>query len=497
MPLVLDHGLRVDLTPIQLHSWLQLAIEFYISYVTQPSNGDGGGGSGTDLLSPSKASLSRLPPVAGLLERENQVIDPWGSLFSLLHLIGRRLGWEFEADIFNKTREAQWQYLVSQFNRAKQTHSDSGYKQVLYMAVVLFMQSFYFYVSHIDTDMSAGGGTGGHSTPVVLVEGFSPDAEETVSHPRTKKQKVDSTNQPQVIISSTISNAQTLLSNFTMARKCYELLHAREELREDFKELYTRWKPETWAWINHLQIDVAIFQGNFQEATGQLQNFLDTAMGKMRTRYALQRASCHYCLRNYSKACELILDVINTIPESEGSEYEESERLATPAGPGRFLLMLQCAEKEILPYCIQLLVASLNERMYSTHCTDTVLAHLIILLQYDWPQQENLFCSIIRRIQRQGTFTYNMFFSYIFVTDILEEFAFLDTAEGGRINLDILPVSTKALAQQRTVTRGVNKGVKEDFRAALEKQVGRLQEPCQRIIRKFLKDERTVFLQHM
>ena len=41
-------------------------------------------------------------------------------------------------------------------------------------------------------------------------------------------------------------------------------------------------------------------------------------------------------------------------------EYEQSERLGTPAGSGRHLLMLQCSEKEFLPYCIQLLVACLK-----------------------------------------------------------------------------------------------------------------------------------------
>lgn len=53
-------------------------------------------------------------------------------------------------------REVQWQYIVSQFNRAKQTHSDGGYKQVLHMAVVLFIQSFYFYVSHVEANIAAG-----------------------------------------------------------------------------------------------------------------------------------------------------------------------------------------------------------------------------------------------------------------------------------------------------------------------------------------------------
>ena len=31
--------------------------------------------------------------------------------------------------------------------------------------------------------------------------------------------------------------------------------------------------------------------------------------------------------------------------------------------------------------------------------------------------------------------------------DILEEFAYLKTDEGGKVNLDILPISTKAIAQ--------------------------------------------------
>lgn len=60
------------------------------------------------------------------------------------------------------------------------------------------------------------------------------------------------------------------------------------------------------------------------------------------------------------KACELILDIILAVPESEMLEYEQSERLGTPAGSGRHLLMLQCTEKEFLPYCIQLLVACLK-----------------------------------------------------------------------------------------------------------------------------------------
>ena len=44
------------------------------------------------------------------------------------------------------------------------------------------------------------------------------------------------------------------------------------------------------------------------------------------------------------------------------------------------------------------------------------------------------------------------------------------------------------------MTRGVNKGVKEDFKAALEKQVGRVLESSDILIRRFLQDEREELL---
>lgn len=49
----------------------------------------------------------------------------------------------------------------------------------------------------------------------------------------------------------------------------------------------------------------------------------------------------------------------------------------------------------------------------------------------------------------------------------------------------------------RTVTRGVNKGVKQDFQAALEKQVIRSEENIENIIRHFFVDERDLLLHHL
>lgn len=104
---------------------------------------------------------------------------------------------------------------------------------------------------------------------------------------------------------------------------------------------------------------------------------------------------------------------------------------------------------------------------------------MVVLLQYDWPQGEMLFLKAIEKICQQGSFQYENFFNYVtsilcfsslmnrgrkseFVNkiiqitslcsllvsinscllsdiDMLEEFAYLRTPEGGRIQLELLP----------------------------------------------------------
>lgn len=51
--------------------------------------------------------------------------------------------------------------------------------------------------------------------------------------------------------------------------------------------------------------------------------------------------------------------------------------------------------------------------------------------------------------------------------------------------------------RQRTVTRGVNKGVKEDFRATMEKQISRSNEPIEKVIYQFLTEEKSLILANL
>ncbi|ESP02366.1 hypothetical protein LOTGIDRAFT_237998 [Lottia gigantea] len=494
LPLVLQKNRPMTIPTIQLFIWLQRAVEFYISFITQPNTMDTP--LSPDMMSPTKALSKKIINIPGLLERESQILDPWGNLFRLLQLVGTHAGWEMEPDVFTKSRDYQWQYLLSLYNRYKTGGiTDEKRKQILYTCTILFLQCLYSYVSHVDADNFAGVfSSTGLTAPVVLLEGFRSDNDDTSSQPQVKRLRQDRS-QPNIQPSASIHNSSNIIQNFLTAFKCFELLHSSDELRREFITLCQNWQMETWSWMGHFQTDMFLYQGLHQKAVAQIQNFILASKEKMKTRMSLQLSCCFYCLGNFSKACEVVMDTIEFLEMP--SEIEEVKDNVVVSGQGRQLLLLQCLDNEILPYCIQLLITCIKEKAFSSLSNDMLLGHLLILLQYDWPKQDELFNDIIKKIRTQGSFTYNLFFHYVYCIDILEEFALLDTQEGGRVNLDIMSVSTKAISQQRTVTRGLNKGVKEDFRATLEKQVQNLGEPIPNVIHRFLKDERDLIIKNL
>ena len=79
---------------------------------------------------------------------------------------------------------------------------------------------------------------------------------------------------------------------------------------------------------------------------------------------------------------------------------------------------------------------------------DLAIGHAIVLLQYDWPNQAGLFEELLAKIRRQGQFSYQPFAPYVIQVDILEEFMYLATEQGGsgEIMLDIFPPSAAQLA---------------------------------------------------
>jgi integrator complex subunit 10 len=46
---------------------------------------------------------------------------------------------------------------------------------------------------------------------------------------------------------------------------------------------------------------------------------------------------------------------------------------------------------------------------------------------------------LMERIRQQGSFSYSLFQNYVVNVDVLEEFMYLSTEQGGGITLDIMP----------------------------------------------------------
>uniref|UniRef100_A0A8C9VYF7 Integrator complex subunit 10 n=1 Tax=Scleropages formosus TaxID=113540 RepID=A0A8C9VYF7_SCLFO len=160
------------------------------------------------------------------------------------------------------------------------------------------------------------------------------------------------------------------------------------------------------------------------------------------------------------------------------------------------LRLLPCTTKAVLPFCLQLMLACFKLRAFMDNRDDLALGHVIVLLQHDWPLGEALFLKAIDKICQQGSFQYENFFNYVTNIDMLEEFAYLRTTEGGRVQLELLP-NQGMLIKHHTVTRGITKGVKEDFRLAMERQVARCGENLLSVLHRFCINERVILVQSL
>ncbi|KAK3107684.1 hypothetical protein FSP39_019808 [Pinctada imbricata] len=491
LPLVLQRQKAGEIPPSKLYHWLKMAIDFYISYVTHPPSGHSSTVQG-EMLSPTKSSKRQIP-IPGLFERECQVTDPWGNLLKTFLLIGQHLGWEPQQELFSPQRETNFKQLFTLYNRSKQAGKDVNLHQILYTAVILFLHCLFAYVSAVDPESFIG--TNSNHLPLVMVEGFKQESASESSP--SKKLKTQTDTSPKLLATSSVPDSQHIISSFSTAFKCYELLHSSTELQREFMSLCEMWHMETWTWMGHFQTDMLIYQGAFMDAIAHLQNFSTANKESMKVRSSLQMACCFFSLHKYMKACELVLNVIKEVSVQDAATQmtNRSQVDKSHIDPSRrSLLLTVCSQTEILPYCVELLIACYKTKLNSAKSDDLALGHLIILLQYDWPKFQHVLSDVVQKIQKQGSFIYNLFFNYVINVDILEEVTFLKSQEGGKINLDILCISTKAIAQQRAVTRGVNKGVKEDFKVAMEKQVSRCEENIDKLIMKFLCEERQSLL---
>ncbi|NXR46047.1 INT10 protein, partial [Hippolais icterina] len=529
LPLIINNP-DVRLPASLLYKYLNKAAEFYINYVTrstQPESQYQGSQDSSDIMSPSKRSSQKYV-IDGLTEKSSQITDPWERLFKILSVVGMRCEWQMDkgrrsyGDILHRMKDLC--RYISNFD----SEAHIKYKnQVVYSTMLVFFKNAFQYVSNIQPSLFQGPNAP-NQTPLVLLEdvpNIYGDADIDRNKHIHKKRKLAEGREKTMssddedpsgkarsrhitVNKADLANSIEVLESFKLARESWELLYSLESLDKEFTRICLSWKTETWLWLRIFLTDMIIYQGQYKKAISSLHHLAAlqgshssqqiTGQGSLENQRALiQLASCHFALGEYRQTCEKVLDLMCCIllPIQEGGKVQEEQpKVKSKFRKGSDLKLWPCTSRAIMPYCLHLLLACFKLRAFTDSRDDMALGHVVVLLQHEWPRGENLFLKAINKICQQGNFQYENFFNYVTNIDMLEEFAYLRTQEGGKIHLELLP-NQAMLIKHHTVTRGITKGVKEDFRLAMERQVSRCGENLMVVLHRFCINEKILLLQ--
>ncbi|XP_034546838.1 integrator complex subunit 10 isoform X3 [Notolabrus celidotus] len=558
LPLVINN-MDMRLPASLMQKYMLKAAEFYIGYVTRGPSPDGqiqGSQEGGSLKSPTVSRGSQRYVIDGLSEKSSVVGEPWERLLDILAVVGARCEWQGDkgqrsyVDMLQRVKEL-CRYLPG---LEGDTRSRCCSQVVICTALVLFRSAF-LYVSAIqpalfqgvnalslgpwilledlslvynDLEVERGAAKHAHKKRK-LADGrekaMSSDDEEGLGKGRGRHILVNKTEMP--------SWSETL-DSFRTARESWDLLHSHDGLETEFKKICGSWKTDSWLWLRIFLTDMIIYQGQYRKALSSLHQMAavqqpqpgqQSPLGQASLehhRALIQQASCHYALGEHRMACEKLLDVVSGIvpPSQEPTKTQDDQsRVKTKSRKGNDLRLLPCTSKAVLPFCLQLMLACFKLRAFTDSRDDLSLGHVVVLLQHNWPQGEMLFLKAVDKICQQGSFQYENFFNYVTNIDMLEEFAYLRTPEGGRIQLELLPnqgmliknpspalgvelntlllQGVQTMDRHHTVTRGITKGVKEDFRLAMERQVSRCGENLFSVLHRFCINEKIIIIQSL
>ncbi|XP_072898887.1 integrator complex subunit 10 isoform X1 [Hemitrygon akajei] len=552
LPLIINNP-EVRLPSNLLYQYLHKAAEFYIGYVTRSPSLESqhqGTQDTADLKSPTKRNTQKYI-IEGLTEKSSMIVEPWDRLFEILSIVAMRCEWQMD-----KANRSCGEILhrMKDLCRYINNFDDEGHRkykhQVVYSTLLVFFKNAFQYVASIQPSLFQAPSPSSSQVPLILLDDLSNiygDVEIERSKHIHKRRKLGDArektlssddeecsgkvrNRHILVNKIELPNSIDVLESFKIARESWELLHSQEALEKEVTRICMSWKTETWLWLRIFITDMIIYQGQYRKAInslhqlGALQGVQQhvVSQGTLEQQRALiQMAACHFALGEYRMTCDKVLDVMcSVVPCAQDvvKVQEEIPKVKPRFRRGLDLKLLPCTSKTMMPYCLQLMLACFKLRAFTDIRDDLALGHVIVLLQLDWPRGENLFLKAVDKICQQGSFQYENFFNYITNIDMLEEFAYLRTAEGGKIHLELLPnqglliknsspplgvlpqefklqPSSQTADRHHTITRGITKGVKEDFRLAMERQVSRCGENLMAVLHRFCISEKIILLQ--
>lgn len=439
----------------------------------------------------------------GLRDKSLASETPWHNLSVILEVVGLKLGWDLRHMFKSYDYESQWRVLHNmccQRQIALEDPTSPLYLQIFYCGVALFLRALCEYISLIDPTLRTNGDEESSAAPVIiLLEGLRSFPQHPIERPKSKKQKFENEGKddPNFSVSSNVSVAPSVLIQcFYTATRCWDLLHASERIATDFASLCNQLGIDAWFSFQSFQIDILVYKGLHNEAIQWISTLNISNQPSFQEKLPLQAACCYYQIDEYVTACSKTMDIVCFLYEKCPKMTNDVNAITQFIKPTRHLVFVTNTMADVLSFCIKLLITHLKDiALHPGLCNDTLLGHLLVLLQYDLVEEEDMFLKIVCHIKQRGGLTYSCFFDYITNIDILEEIAYLSST--GNLAFNLLPNSTLQNTKQRAVTRGINKGAKEELRSAIEKQVSRCDEPLQPILVQFLIEKRSTLFQNV
>ncbi|KAJ8914953.1 hypothetical protein NQ315_002477 [Exocentrus adspersus] len=457
LPLLASEKVKIDLSSKLLYKLLHKSIEFYLCYL----------------------GLSTM----NVQEMEPKVEDPWTRLFGIIEFIGKQLNWEPYLTNFttNWSKESYWQNIIS-FCQSKSKNNTLEDKQLLFCLAIFFLYCLYEYNASLTPESSPGQ----ICISYLLVEAFTdPSLPNPVTEPKSKKRKSDGDIVHNTVPYITVEkpDLKYIHSNFLVCVNCWDLLNSSENIQREFIKMNTHLKLDPW--LSGFVIDYALFKGLYDEALMFLQKISDPSLLLYRH---LRIASILYMKKNYSSCLEPILLALPLLPTNNVGSLSNN---LIVGGTQKHLHYLPLTRLAILQYLVKILIRCIKDNIIKHGYNELSIGHIFTLVQLDWPQEEDFIPPLLEQIQQHRSFQYHNFQSYIINVDILEEITYLWTSQGGQIHLDILP----HLGQRRIGTRGSDKGIKEEIKQAIRRQIMRSNEKLDELLINFIQNERTHILQ--
>ncbi|XP_001647882.2 integrator complex subunit 10 [Aedes aegypti] len=413
-------------------------------------------------------------------DKARTIMDCWRKIFEILEFCGTILKWEpFVPYKKGWSKDIYWQKIIQIVQSAPPRPSEN--KQILFCATIVFVLSLQEYINFSRLKGKDS------EVEVILVEGLK-DLKIDV-----KRRQMESVLEiPQVVVNGPVNpDAPNCL---VTSYNCWQLLHSNEILKADFTQLIIR-IPALSLWIQKFLIDLSVYVGQHEETHSLLQSQNARNMSQLEKNVrlfglALVQGSINVHL------FELINNIIQNLPTTNGHYLQNVALYPAP----RVLMLMPLTKRAILHYIVQTLITLLKAKLSDPDCSNAVIGNLLVLCQLNWPHESTIVEIIFEIIKSRRQFSYPIWTNYVVNVEIVEEFMYL-WQNCPDIKLELaLPSSSSSLAaagSRRIGTRGVDKGVKEDFKQAIKQQITRSNEDLDELVVQFLQQQHLTLLQNI